>query len=83
MAAQRQLIAVSAVSRKDEAVVYAQIGNFPVAKLVKIFGGLISCQQVVVINVNGLVGVLAGFPNQYIGSFSRCRYSITGSFWRE
>ena len=27
------------------------------------------CQQVVVINVNGLVGVLAGFPNQYIGKF--------------
>ena len=67
MAGQRQLVAVSAVSREDEAVIYAQVGNFPVPKLVKVFGSFISRQQIVIINVNGLVGVLAGFADQNIG----------------
>ena len=69
MAGQCQLVAVSAVDRKNETVIYAKVGDFPVSELIQVFGRLISCQQIIIINVNGLVGVLTGFPDQNIGEF--------------
>mgnify|MGYP000397024376 CR=1 FL=1 len=66
MSGQCRLVAVSALGRKNETVIYAKVGEFPVSELIQVFGRLISCQQIIIINVNGLVCMGICFSYQYI-----------------
>ena len=61
-----ELIAGFPVRRVQVGAAAAQIGDFPVPQAVQVFCGFQSCQQVVVVDVDGLIGILLCLADQHI-----------------
>ncbi len=66
MAGEGQLIAGSAVSGKHQGIIHAKVSNFPMSQLVKVFRCFLTGQQIIIVNINGLIGELIGFSYEYI-----------------
>lgn len=76
-------IACFSVCGKDQRIIDTQICDLPVAQCIEIFGGFLSGQKVIVINIDRVVRVLCRFSDKDIEKSSLKRKSMTGSFTRE
>lgn len=64
VAEQRRLIACLPVGGKKQGAVGAKVSDFPVSEGIEIFRGLLSRQQIVVVNVDRLIGEPVGLADQ-------------------
>ena len=77
-------IACFSVCGKDQRIIDTQICDLPVAQCIEIFGGFLSGQKVIVINIDRVVRVLCRFSDKDIEkSLTEKEKSMTGSFTRE
>ncbi len=66
MACECKLVTGLAVGREHQGAVGTKVGNPAVSKLIKIFSRFSSGKQVIIINIDSLVGILCRFSNQNI-----------------